>query len=142
MKNFILTVILLFTSISFFGMKLGSHQEYIQDSIKITEYETFQKITKVLIKKKLYNNKRDSVFLSEFLNTKEKAIIYAKNFILMECPKCSILDFENIEVMEDPKKELWYIYYKFPTKQVPLGGNIKMIIVKNSCKVVFFSSHS
>ncbi len=108
----------------------------VNDTIKFNYKGALQKTVNLFIKKKLYSPINEFIYATDLLKSKEVTEGFAKNLIFIRHPEIKSLPYE-FEISEDNSKKLWFVYMEIPGT---LDGGIFMIIIKNNCKVLFFSN--
>jgi hypothetical protein len=130
MKKFIL-ITLFITTIAFSQNTNKKNTEfYLQEEL--------QNFVDTLVNNEYLNFDKEVLKTKTLLDSKDKAIQFAKNLLLLKYP---FLKKEEIqfEISEDRTNKLWFVNATFNKNILSMTGKeVQMIIVKMNCKVLYF----
>jgi hypothetical protein len=130
MKKFIL-ITLFITTIAFSQNTNKKNTEfYLQEEL--------QNFVDTLVNNEYLNFDKEVLNTKTLLDSKDKAIQFAKNLLLLKYP---FLKKEEIqfEISEDRTNKLWFVNATFNKNILSMTGKeVQMIIVKMNCKVLYF----
>lgn len=108
----------------------------MQDTTKFYNLEKFERAVKTLLKGNAFNFKKEEMYPMDILNSKQKAIEYAKIILQLIYPNFQPLFEDRFTITDDSTSKLWFVNYSLPNST--FGGHIRLIIVKNNCKLLYY----
>lgn len=105
------------------------------DTISFPRQVKFQFKTNEFLK--LKDIKREKYFGKDILDTKEKAVSFAKNLAILDYPNSIKAINKYTKISEDATKQLWFVSISLAESGEALDAELSMIIFKNNCKVIF-----
>ena len=124
----------------FFGFVLNCFIGFSQEQIEIKsmsqeQLDFFEDKLTFLTKYELFDIEKEPELFKDFLTSEKELLIYLESLIRIKNP--SFEDFNDMiyEIGEDESKKMWFINFKLNRSFI--GNGVKLIIVKNNCKIVF-----
>ena len=137
--NKTLIILILLTTIFSYSRNLNieNNLRFVkQDTNKFYYQDKFERITKIFLNGKKKNYTREDVFGEDILDTKEKALSYAKYLFILNLPKIELNEPIEYKISQDKTSRLWFVNCRIVN--AVLGGDVHLIFFKNNCKLLYF----
>jgi hypothetical protein len=134
-RNFFLIFILVLNCSIGFSQEQKEIIEMSQENIDFFEDKLI-----FLKKHKHFNIKKESRYSNDYIDTIEELILFLEAMLIIQnarlkIPNAAPVDLNNTiyEIGEDKTKKMWFVKFRFKNSYYP----IKLIIVKNNCKIAY-----
>ena len=123
--------IFLFINISF------SYSQKLNIEMEQKMIDSFQVRLNLLKTVKLYNPKKEKIFNSDILKTKQELVKFIKLYLELKNTYNKSINFDEYTfvINEDNKKNVWFIYI-YNHEHSYIGNGTFIAIVKNNCRIL------
>ncbi|WP_159780629.1 hypothetical protein [Flavobacterium sp. 9AF] len=120
---------------TFYSFTSYSQEEAEIRSMSQEQLDFFEGKLTFLTKYELFDIEKEPELFKDFLTSEKELLIYLESLIRIKNP--SFEDFNNLiyYIGEDKLKKMWFVNFKLNRSFI--GNGVKLIIVKNNCKIVF-----